>query len=219
MPAGTPVNEEFWIYSPELLLQNYEPGQTYSVVVIGVDSEANKIGFEATAEDDAGNKVGTFVAGFGGFTQILNGGTSITHTALGSTPIADTGTVFFFSWIAPATNVGDVTFYTAVNTANGNGNNTGDQIHFSQFKPGTLGVGIAQNEETQFNMYPNPSDGMISISNTFKSSTTAQVMNIKGQVVKEVILSDQVNSVDLSELKQGIYFVRIGNNTQKLVIN
>ena len=60
---------------------------------------------------------------------------------------------------------------------------------------------------------------MISISNTFKSSTTAQVMNIKGQVVKEVILSDQVNSVDLSELKQGIYFVRIGNNTQKLVIN
>ncbi|MEZ5148954.1 MAG: hypothetical protein R2759_18250 [Bacteroidales bacterium] len=41
------------------------------------------------------------------------------------------------------------------------------------FKPGTLGVGIAQ-IETQFNsLIQIPSDGMISISNTFKSSTTA----------------------------------------------
>ena len=34
-----------------------------------------------------------------------------------------------FSWTAPATDVGPVTFYVAANAANNNGNNQGDQIY------------------------------------------------------------------------------------------
>ncbi len=215
---GEPVNEELWIYSPDLLLAGYEPGQTYNMIVIGVDSDANKIGFEATAEDASGNKVGTFASQGLGFTQTLNGGTSITHTALGSTPIADTGTVFFFTWTAPATNVGDITFYAAINTANGNGANTGDQIHLTQFTPGSLGVGVDPNEEKAVSIFPNPSEGLINITRSSGDQTELSVVNINGQVMQTETISGEHTRLDLADLKRGVYFVRIDQQTHRIIL-
>jgi hypothetical protein len=216
--AGTPVNEEFWIYSPELLTTNYVPGQTYSMFVIGVDEDANKIGFEATAEDASGNKVGTFIAGGMGFTQTLNGGKSITHTAFGSTPIADTGTIFIFNWMAPPTNVGEITFYAAINTANGNGANTGDQIHLSQFVPGSINVGVSENEKESLSIYPNPTEGLVNVVRNESSETELMVVNVNGQVVYKERATGQQMRMDLSFLEKGVYFIRVDHSTQRIII-
>ncbi|MCB2219268.1 MAG: T9SS type A sorting domain-containing protein [Bacteroidetes bacterium] len=216
--SGTPVTEDFWIYSPELLTTNYVPGQTYSMFVIGVDADANKIGFEATAEDASGNKVGTFMAGGMGFTQTLNGGTSITHTALGSTPIADTGTIFVFNWTAPPTNVGEITFYAAVNTANGNGSTSGDQIHLSQFVPGSINVGISENKEDDLKIFPNPSEGIVNISKNSVSESDLTVLNVNGQVVFKEKTNGKQTKIDLSFLKKGVYFIQIDQSTRRIIL-
>ena len=217
--TGSPAqNEELWLYGPELLLGGYSPGQTYDIFVLGLDANANKFGFEATAEDAGGNKVGTFQAGFGGFNQTISNSKAITHTALGSTPVADTGTVWFFSWTAPATNVGNITFYAAINAANGNGNNQGDQIHLTQFAVSPA-VGINDVAATeQFSIYPNPSSGLIAVSGKTTNESRLDILNLNGQLIYSKELSGSEEKVDLSTLGKGIYIARMGESSQRFVI-
>ena len=216
--AGTAMNQELWIYGPDLLLGGYSAGQTYDIFVIGVDADAQKFGFEATAEDNNGNKVGSFDAGFGGFTQTINNSAAITHTALGSNPIADTGTVWFFSWTAPATNVGNITFYAAVNAANGNGGNSGDQIYLTQFVASpSVGVNdVAANE--QLHIYPNPSSGLITVSNKANNEGHLEILNLSGQLLHRQEASGSEIKADLGTLGKGIYIARLGEYSQRFVI-
>ena len=217
--TGSPAqNQELWLYGPELLLGGYSPGQTYDIFVLGLDDNANKFGFEATAEDAGGNKVGTFQAGFGGFNQTISNSKAITHTALGSTPVADTGTVWFFSWTAPATNVGNITFYAAINAANGNGNNQGDQIHLTQFAV-SPSVGIKDVEAAgQFSIYPNPSTGLITISGNTADKNRLDILNLSGQLIYSQEVTGSDIKVDLSSLGKGIYIARLGQSSQQFVI-
>lgn len=219
--AGTAMNQEFWILSTDLLLSGYVPGQTYDVFVSGFDENAEKFGFEATAEDNAGNKVGAFTAGMLGFTQTVNNNEAITHTALGTTPLADTGTVWFFQWTAPATNVGDITMYTAVNAADGMGGNSGDQIHLSQFPFSYSTVGISENSNSaSFNVFPVPSTGLININMLSEDlENKIDILNLTGQVVFQSETSSIKTRLDLSSLDKGIYFVRIGNITERIILN
>lgn len=216
--AGTPVNEELWIYGPDLLVGGYSAGQTYDLFVLGIDANAVKMGFEATAEDQMGNKVGTFEAGFGGFNQAINNGQAITHTALGSTPLSDTASAWFFSWTAPATNVGNITFYAAINTANGNGQTSGDVIHLANFIA-SPSVGINDQASTeQLHVYPNPSNGLITVSNKANNEGLLEILNLNGQLVYSQEVSGSEVKADLSSIGNGIYIARLGEYSQRFVI-
>ncbi|MCD4695250.1 MAG: T9SS type A sorting domain-containing protein [Bacteroidales bacterium] len=216
--SGTAINQDFWIYGPDLLMTGYNPGETYDIFVVGIDGDALKFGFEATAEDGSGNKVGTFETGFGGFNQTINNSSAITHTALGTMPLTDSGTVWFFTWVAPVSSVGDITFYTAVNTANGNGANSGDQINLSQFTA-SPSVGISNSiAEDKIHIYPNPSSGVVNIAQTRNSDSNIQVLNLTGQVVYSKEIHEKNEKLDLSFLETGVYFMRIGDYTERLVI-
>jgi len=58
-------------------------------------------------------------------------------------------------------------------------------------------------------LYPNPSDSWIYILNeTQYPVSTLTLINISGQVVEEIILNSK-NSVDVSSLEKGVYFVKI----------
>ncbi len=220
--SGSPaMNQELWIHSSELASTGYQPGHTYDVVVTATDANANKFGFEATAEDNAGNKVGAFTSDGSGLNQTINSNTAITHTANGNVPTAGTSTEWNFTWTAPATNVGEITMYTAINAANGNGSTSGDQVHLSQFSfsVSTVGVNENQNEES-FSVFPVPSTGLINVSDIINSTDTkVSVMNLMGQVVFQNELSESSNKIDLSNLEKGVYFVRIGKSTQRIILN
>jgi len=218
--SGTPINQEFMIYSAELLVQGYSPGQLYNFFVIAVDDNANKFGFEATAEDASGNKVGTFQAGFLGATQTINNSKAITHTALGNIPVVDSGTIWMFTWTAPPTTVGTITFYAAINAANGNGANSGDQIYLTQF-PSSPATGIIdRNENNALGLYPNPSTGIVNMNESMvQSGDKIEVLNIAGQLVYYRTLSAGENKIDLSQLDKGVYFVKLGNRTQRLILH
>tara|TARA_B100000900_G_scaffold301343_1_gene259925 strand:- start:214 stop:915 length:702 start_codon:yes stop_codon:yes gene_type:complete len=72
-----------------------------------------------------------------------------------------------------------------------------------------------------FTVFPNPSNGEITISNLKNESYKLKIMNALGQV----ILTDIVNSnttFDLNQFGKGVYFIDLSNNnsliTQKVII-
>ena len=218
--AGTAIQSDLLIYSPELLSSGYAPGQTYDMFVVGYDPDAAKYGFEATAEDGNNNKTGTFTAGVGGLNQTILNGSAITHTALGITPIADTGTVWMFQWTAPTESAGDITFYTAVNAVNGNGNINGDQVYTSNFMVSPQ-TGLAENsKKLSWSVYPNPGNGVVSFNNTSEGqSEILTIVNLAGQTVWSQQIDSQTQSLDLNNLEKGVYFIRFGNGTQRFIID
>ncbi|MCB0806754.1 MAG: T9SS type A sorting domain-containing protein [Bacteroidales bacterium] len=214
-----PVDEEFWIYSPVMQLTGYNPGETYDIIVIGMWENAQKFGFEATAEDAQGNKVGQFIASFDGRTQTINNNSAITHTAAGNAPIIDTTTLWNFTWTAPATSVGEITFYAAINSANGNGNNQGDLIHLSNFTaPVSTGIGESEMAE-KLEIYPNPGNGDFTIqANASVNTNEISVFNTSGQLVYKTPITAGANKLDLKHLEKGIYFVKAGDLSRRILI-
>lgn len=216
MPA---VEEDFWIYGPNLTLGGYTTGETYDMFVIAVKEDAEAFGFEATAEDSEGNKVGTFAAGLDTRTQTINNSQAITHTLLGTTPLADTGTVWNFTWTAPAEDVGEIGFYAAINTANGNGLSSGDEIHLSSFLVPSNNIGTEEiAAPSSLIAYPNPTSGTISIERNERSDENLSILNASGQVVFSEQMKSEKIQVDLSEHQKGIYFIRMGETSEKILL-
>ena len=118
--------------------QSYVPGQTYQITVSETNNHPSRRrwGFQLTAVDDDGNRAGTLQP-LDGLTQVLTGtlGTParqyIEHTAAGTFQGQPNGANWTFNWTAPASDVGPVTFYTAGNQANNDGNTSGDSINFT----------------------------------------------------------------------------------------
>ncbi|MEI7594880.1 MAG: T9SS type A sorting domain-containing protein [Bacteroidota bacterium] len=79
------------------------------------------------------------------------------------------------------------------------------------------GVGMEDNALNQINVYPNPTNGILTISNV--NNAKIKVMNALGQIV----ITENGASVDMSNLQNGTYFVQIIENenviTKKVILN
>jgi hypothetical protein len=121
--AVTPVAG--WITST-IPAGGYTPGQTYSITAKAKYVGRSTFGFELSPQDAAGNILGTLVAGAS--SQVGSAG-YITHR---KNSIAATDSASWtFSWTAPASGSGSLTFYGAFNCANGNASVSGDLIYTS----------------------------------------------------------------------------------------
>jgi hypothetical protein len=115
---------------------NYVPGLTYQIQVDHTTPDATRLrwGFELTALDGSNLAAGTF-ATTSTFTQnksgLIGGNTRLyeEHTSLGTFAGTSGGATWTFDWVAPATDVGPITFYAAGNQANNDNLKTGDQIY------------------------------------------------------------------------------------------
>jgi uncharacterized delta-60 repeat protein len=58
-------------------------------------------------------------------------------------------------------------------------------------------------------IFPNPSGGLINIKTTEKS--TIKILNIQGQIVKEIDSDKCYNAIDISDFSKGIYIVAVKN--------
>ena len=67
------------------------------------------------------------------------------------------------------------------------------------------------------NMYPNPTTGVLHINTAKAETTTVEVRNMLGAVVKNTTLNGTVNTIDLAGNAPGLYTVRIGNGTNYAV--
>lgn len=73
--------------------------------------------------------------------------------------------------------------------------------------------------ENEWNVYPNPSTGVLYIVNhsSFKEASQIQVLNSIGQTVFEETITGNYKNIDLSKLNNGIYFVKIVSDKQSSV--
>lgn len=71
-------------------------------------------------------------------------------------------------------------------------------------------VGLGENEATTFKVYPNPAKDRF----TVEGSGTMTVMNTLGQTV----LTQEIDGKASVELPQGMYFVKLGGATRKVVV-
>ena len=127
--SGTAQSQSGWI-STDIPAEGYTPGETYSITATGTHTGVVRFGFELTAEDALGSKIGTLVITEPGRTKLTNGNHAVTHTSGGTTPSGNLNS-WTMEWTAPMSATSVVKFYAAYNAANGNGMTNGDIIYTS----------------------------------------------------------------------------------------
>lgn len=205
----------------------YVPGTGYTVTVTVTAGGANgnAYGFSCSAA-----KNGTTTA-TGGFTTadnttlIKSGGLYIVHNVAATGGGSNSSHAFTFNWTAPASGTGDVKFFAAGNSANGDGTDNGDQIYNSTVIVNEApGAGIAESVIHAFNLYPNPAVENVNVK-VPESLMDSQVsiLDLTGKTVYNRRLTATELQVDLSPFKQGVYIVQIRKDgtsyTSKLIKN
>jgi len=219
--SGTPQNATEWITStiPDL---GYSTGETYTFTAMVEHNGSSKFGFEVTAEDSDGNKVGEIIITDADRTQYRNSDKSITHTNTGNAG-SNNMNEWTFDWIAPDAMTGDVTFYGAFNATNSNSATSGDVIYLSTYTVGPDVTSVRDNLANDFRFYPNPSNGILNIENpAYNQASSVLVFNSTGQLVEEFEMNSEFTSLNLTHLTQGVYFVKLNDQAakmEKLVIN
>lgn len=204
--GGTAINSPGLI-STTIPASGYIPGQTYSVNAQVSQQGVSKFGFQLTVQDVSGNPIGTLIST--NATQLKGSGAYITHT--GSSNLGVDSKTWTFDWIAPSLGSGDINFYAAFNASNNNNNASGDQIYTSSyfiFEDQSVSIPeISLNKS--WSIYPNPASNIISIKG--KDLQHYSLYNIDGKIVKKFYNLNS-KSIDLSEFKSGIYFLKNEND-------
>ncbi|MDG1477150.1 MAG: T9SS type A sorting domain-containing protein [Vicingaceae bacterium] len=187
-------------------VSGYVAGTTYTITGTISEVGINKFGFEITAEKDADNsKIGTMVITDATNTKIV-GGSAVTHQSAGTT---GTGSrTWSFDWTAPIAGTGDITFYGAFNSANGNGATSGDKIY-------SASIGVSEDFSTSIveasnknitTIFPNPVISSFEVVSG-KDIDAVKVFSLEGKKMTTVIQNGSV--FDATELSSGIYFVQM----------
>lgn len=195
------------VISTNVPQSGYIPGETYSVTVDGIaDPSSSKYGMQVTAEDASGNAVGVFTAGTG---------TSVSGQYVGHSPaFSGSNPSWTFTWQAPSTNEGNITFYGAFVIANSAQGSLGDRVKLSTTT-----------------ISPNPSVGIKKLNNNLKvvlagnnltvtsegilSNPTVQIFTLNGKViVNKGVINDSSKMFNVSlpfELSSGVYLVKVSD--------
>lgn len=111
----------------------YEPGSQYTLKVVVQQNGRQRYGFQLTAIDKDGDRIGT-LAPLGSDSQLNpvtgeGGRQYINHTQTGTLPTSSGARIWLVRWTAPATDKGTAHFYVAGNAANGDFTNQNDYIY------------------------------------------------------------------------------------------
>jgi PKD repeat protein len=114
----------------------YIPDSTYAIKISHNQSGISKWGFEMTVLDASNNKVGTLSVPTGS-TRVQKQSTSsrdyMLHTSSGTSSTGTNSTDWVINWKAPTKNIGPVKIFACVIAANGNSNESGDQVYAKSF--------------------------------------------------------------------------------------
>lgn len=106
----------------------YIPGTTYSLTISGNAAATSKNGVSLTALTSTNAMAGSFTAGTGNSIYVGSGRNYMGHNSSGTSQSS-----FSFSWTAPASGVGTITFYAAFMGTNSSNSNSGDNVYLKSF--------------------------------------------------------------------------------------
>jgi hypothetical protein len=204
----------------------YSPGTVYHITVTVAQTGVSLFGLGCEALQSTNANGGTLSISDASHTQIKTAGNSrrnIVHTFGGGSGTTNSHS-FTFNWTAPATNIGNITFYTAGVAANGNGSSTGDRVYTTSQVATPFVVGT-QNKTTA-------ADLSLQLAPTVAQSTTTlhynlpeagvatiAICDVKGAILQTILTEKQTEgahtqTIDVSTLASGLYFVRLCANNQ-----
>ncbi|MBO4542948.1 MAG: T9SS type A sorting domain-containing protein [Bacteroidales bacterium] len=164
----------------------------------------------ATSATGGGN-----ITSNGGTSLIARGvcwGTSHNPTINGNHTFDGSGTGSFTSNITGLT--AGTTYYVRAYAVNAVGTAYGNEV---VFKTSTVDVKDVDEVNTAIKIYPNPAKDQITIIGLEKVEDI-QLINTIGQIVKQYNNVNEAITISITDLSQGIYFLRIGSYVKKLVI-
>jgi hypothetical protein len=68
-------------------------------------------------------------------------------------------------------------------------------------------------KQNTFNVSPNPTNGLIKINSNNEGETHYSILNESGQEVKSGTINSKLDYIDLIDVSEGIYFIKIQNET------
>ena len=76
-------------------------------------------------------------------------------------------------------------------------------------------VALAEVSNSAFRIYPNPASSQLYV----KSETNAQVsiIDLTGRVVKEIETTDEITTIDINDVNEGVYFIMIQDENNRIV--
>lgn len=77
-------------------------------------------------------------------------------------------------------------------------------------------LGLEDEMEASFNVYPNPTEGNVTITNADNLATAVAIYSITGELVFTTALEEGQNTLDLESLEAGTYFYAIKNGENVL---
>ena len=196
------TNEEF--ISSNIPETGYVAGETYVVTISKPStSTSTRWGFELTSETE-NEKIGTWAIKSEA-TKLITDKSAVTHN-----PAADVST-WEADWTAPTSGKGEVIFYAAVNSSNGNFGTSGDQIYTSSLKVSEkLTVGFEEELANIFKVYPNPCVDQITVEGV--NAELVEIYTVNG----EKVLSTTEQSIDVSALAAGNYLLKANADSEVL---
>ena len=78
-----------------------------------------------------------------------------------------------------------------------------------------VSVGTEESLEQETSIYPNPTSGLLFITSEGKQNVA--IYNVVGQCVFEGLCDDELQ-IDMKRFGAGIYAVKVGNETQRVVV-
>lgn len=213
--SGTPTKVDDLI-SSNIPNGGFEAGETYTITAKISNDEAVLMGFELTAENNQGNKMGSFTVTDDIETQLTNDADAVTHTSDGTDP-ENNANSWSMEWTAPDEPNSEVTFYAAFNAANGDGSSSGDNIFTSEQSAELSSVGIAALEIIS-RIYPNPAKEFLTIEFRQAKPRKIDVIDTRGAVVKSFETDQKKHQLPVSKLNKGVYFLKEGSASLKRFI-
>jgi hypothetical protein len=67
-------------------------------------------------------------------------------------------------------------------------------------------------------VYPNPSDGILFIETDFKENSVVQIIDLIGNIIKEIAVNKGENKIQISNLPSAFYFVKINKKACKKIV-
>ena len=91
------------------------------------------------------------------------------------------------------------------------------EIHKFFVGNGGGGDGIAESEDHDFDLWPNPTSGCFSIK--VETDSNIEMMDLQGRSVAKYVLTPDTHQIDLGNLPKGLYFLKDENGkVQKLLL-
>lgn len=221
-------NGSIAIESPDLTGWQYVPGENYTISVTVAQNNRSLFGIGFEALTSSNGNAGILTPGVGSQlkNRIIQGVSRVNVVHIENGGASPNSHTFTFTWQAPATDIGPVTFYAAGNAANNNGSASGDFIYTTNqvVSPATtVGFSDLSKIDVSLNVYPNPAADDLNFTYTLTEPALvrAEIFTISGESVRVLFEEKQqagetYQVVRISDLSQGTYLLRLTIGDEQL---